>query len=419
MRILILSNLHPPVVRGGYEQACANVATALAGRGHEVRVLTSRASAPRGDPAHVARVFDLHWFVPAMVTEPGARALQLHQALCSSHANSVTLADELRRFEPDVAYVWNLFGIGVAGLLDVLARAGVPQVVHLMDRLPGYLHDNVPAHVRDVFGARGAAPWTRGRTISMSLHLLDELARDCGFVLHGRADIVPGWAAATAPAPHAPFRQDGVTRFVFAGAIEPHKGVDLAIEASAMLARTHDAFTVDFHGAGDLTRYVDHARRLGVADRLRFHGPCSQAALLDVYAARDAFLFPSWVREPFGFAPVEAAGCGTPAIITDGSGAAERFVDGVHCVKIERSATALADAMRGVVEGTIDIERLGRAAQRLAREDLSFATCLDAIERVLEGARHKWNRAALDAPMFDRLTFTRHDLSVRLRFGMI
>lgn len=419
MRILILSNLHPPVVRGGYEQACANVAAALAARGHEVRVLTSRAGWRCDDAPHVARVFDLHWFVPAMVTEPGARALQLHHALCSSHANSAALADALRRFAPDVAYVWNLFGIGAAGLLDVLARAGVPQVVHLMDRLPGYVHDNVPAHVRDVFGARGAAPWTRGRTISMSLHLLDEIARDCGFALHAHADIVPGWAAAAEPAPHAPFRQGGVTRFVFAGAIYAHKGVDLAVEASAMLARTHDAFTVDFHGAGDLTRYVDLARRLGVGDRVRFHGPCSQAALLDVYAARDAFLFPTWVREPFGFAPVEAAGCGTPAIITDGSGVAERFVDGVHCVKIERSAAALAEAMRGVIEGTVDVERLGRAAQRLAREDLAFATCLDAIERVLERARHSWDRTALDAATFDRISFTRHDLSVRLRFGMI
>lgn len=84
MRILIVSNLFPPVVYGGYEQACANVAAELDRRGHDIQVLTSYAPAEVADPPYVARDLDIHWFVHPELPDPGARTLQLHAALCSS-----------------------------------------------------------------------------------------------------------------------------------------------------------------------------------------------------------------------------------------------------------------------------------------------------------------------------------------------
>ena len=42
MRILVLSNLYPPNVVGGYERLCFEVTAGLAAMGHEMVVLTSR-----------------------------------------------------------------------------------------------------------------------------------------------------------------------------------------------------------------------------------------------------------------------------------------------------------------------------------------------------------------------------------------
>ncbi|NCC66085.1 MAG: glycosyltransferase, partial [Spirochaetia bacterium] len=41
MRILIISNLYPPHVLGGYEILCHQVVSYLLDRGHQVHVLTS------------------------------------------------------------------------------------------------------------------------------------------------------------------------------------------------------------------------------------------------------------------------------------------------------------------------------------------------------------------------------------------
>ena len=43
MRVLVISNLFPPDVIGGYELLCQDLADGLHERGHEVRVLTSHA----------------------------------------------------------------------------------------------------------------------------------------------------------------------------------------------------------------------------------------------------------------------------------------------------------------------------------------------------------------------------------------
>src|SRR5512139_2978745 len=41
MRLLFISNLYPPLERGGYEQNCQEIAVRLQQRGHQVTVLTS------------------------------------------------------------------------------------------------------------------------------------------------------------------------------------------------------------------------------------------------------------------------------------------------------------------------------------------------------------------------------------------
>ncbi len=69
--------------------------------------------------------------------------------------------------------------------------------------------------------------------------------------------------------------------------------------------------------------------------------------------------------------------------MTGTTGPAERFVDGVTALKIRRTAEALADAMRRVGRGEVDLQALGAAGRALAAGDLSFSTSVDRLEAVL------------------------------------
>ena len=99
-------------------------------------------------------------------------------------------------------------------------------------------------------------------------------------------------------------------------------------------------------------------------------------------------------------APIEAAGCGTPPIMTRNCGAAERLVDGVHCVKIERTVEELVDAMHRIIARQLDLAKIGRAARSLVASDLSFSKCLRQIEEKLQTHATGWRHEAADDKIF-------------------
>jgi glycosyltransferase involved in cell wall biosynthesis len=410
MRVLFVTNLYPPFVFGGYELACAHTAEAMAERGHQVRVLTTWCHLPQKskDPDWVHRDLDLHWFVPQS---------DIHSAFCSSYANTLQLLNTIRDFRPDVVSVWNVIGIGALAMLDLLNKIGVPWSLFLGDRVPVEIAENLSSNVLGLFGGQGSGLYKRARILSVSQHLLDEIESVSGITFPQGSDIVAGWADLSHAVPHEPYLRNGRARFVAASSVVPHKGIDLIVEASARLRDSGLDFSVDVIGDGELRRYMDMARTLQLQDHVRFLGRRSYPDLLRAYAGYDAFLCPTWERDPFPYAPLGAAGCGTPPIITRNCGTSERFVDGVHCIKIDRTAEQLADAMTSVATGRVRLARMARAGQRLMKSDLSFNRYLDRTENALREHARPWQHQAAHDPTLPLLAFLKHNLSLRLRQG--
>jgi glycosyltransferase involved in cell wall biosynthesis len=72
-----------------------------------------------------------------------------------------------------------------------------------------------------------------------------------------------------------PFAADGTVRLVYAGALTPTYELDVLLEAVAAIGRTRPevAMHLDVFGRGDAAeRLVDQAARLGLEDRVTFHG---------------------------------------------------------------------------------------------------------------------------------------------------
>ena len=163
-----------------------------------------------------------------------------------------------------------------------------------------------------------------------------------------------------------------------------HKGVGETLEAASMLVKKGiTKFSIDFYGDGEICYYQDQAILLGIRNHVKFHGPKDQSFLYTVYSSTHYFLFPTWNREPFGFAPVEAASSGCVPIITDLCGAAERLVDRVHCIKIKSDARSLYKAMEEAINHSHDYEGMSSRCQQICRSSLSLEFCLNQISDYL------------------------------------
>ena len=105
---------------------------------------------------------------------------------------------------------------------------------------------------------------------------------------------------------------------LFVGRIQPLKGVDVAVQALAQLARP-DATLIVVGGAsgdeGDAELQRVHALldEHGVRDQVRFVEPQPHHMLSTYYRAADVVVVPSR-SESFGLVALEAAACGTPVV---------------------------------------------------------------------------------------------------------
>ncbi|MGH8926732.1 MAG: glycosyltransferase, partial [Acidimicrobiia bacterium] len=107
---------------------------------------------------------------------------------------------------------------------------------------------------------------------------------------------------------------------LYAGRIQPLKGVDVAIEAFAQVQRLHPDATLLIvggpsgpKGPEEMASLRHRAALLGALSRVRFLGPLPHGLLADLYRAADLVVVPSRA-ESFGLVAAEAQACGTPVV---------------------------------------------------------------------------------------------------------
>jgi glycosyltransferase involved in cell wall biosynthesis len=412
MKVLVLSNLYPPDVTGGYELGCHQVVEALRRRGHHVEVLTSSPRTPVSAAPGVQRVFQLSDVYNSYIMERSTaltRKLYEAQAKLVNAHNCHQLLSWAEGWRPDVAYLWNLIGVGGLGLVACLHHRGVPWVWHLMDSVPTDLcacgWGPIPPLVREF--SRQA----RGSYLACSTRVLDEI-EDHGLSLRSASEVVPNWITGAQSSSCRQYLPQGKLRIVAAGQLAPHKGTDRLIAAAGLLRdRGHTNFAVDLYGKLNSPAMPDLVRRHGVEDFVTFRGPLPQSELVGRYEDYDLFAFPTWEREPFAFAPLEAAARGCVPLMTADCGNSEWFVHGVHCLKAERTPEAFANVFADVLAGRIDLEVLGWRVRSVVWRDYHLDAVLPRIEAALTRAARQPRRAVGAAAQAYRLALLAEKLT--------
>lgn len=176
--------------------------------------------------------------------------------------------------------------------------------------------------------------------------------------------------------------------FLFAGGEWRRKGLKLALEAFAKVARPGVILAV----AGDdpqRNEFRSFAESLGVMPRIRWLG--FRSDIHRIYAAADAFLFPS-AYEAFSLATIEAAATGLPVMMADISGARELLGDGRGGAIVERSAAAISAVMIEWVNHPELRQRMGIESRKKVERDFHWDRIADQTERFYERLlRHRAN----------------------------
>ena len=412
MKILVISNLYPPYQLGGYEIACRNVVNGLRKIGHEVHVLTSPSHLCETElETSVFRQLELRAFQPATIH---SKTHQIESSV-TNYTNTSIVLNHIKSFEPDCVFPFNVYGLGGLGILDALNSLNLPWVMYLMDRVPEMMKYDIHAAILAIFDAQSGGIYRKGKFISISSHLLSEIESMCKYGSVFDTDFVRAWSSILDPVISRNYGDSGILKFVNAGALLPHKGIDLIIEAAALLKdKGINNFRVDFYGEGNQGFYIDMCKQYKVFDRIFFNGLKSQVELSDIYRVSDAFLFPTHEREPFAFAPVEAAAVGCVPIMTGTCGNAEGFVDGIHCLKIKRSGKSLAFTMAKICENPLILRDTGKSTQVLTRQDLSFEHSLNNIEQSLKTAIFRKSCRKKLTWKIHNLCYLKHNLTLRI-----
>jgi glycosyltransferase involved in cell wall biosynthesis len=114
------------------------------------------------------------------------------------------------------------------------------------------------------------------------------------------------------------------TNFLFLSRIHPKKRLELLIESLAGLEGTSRQWFLDVAGEGEkkyLDNLQDYAVRLGVDDKIRWHGHVTGMTKEKLLSKSDWFVLPS-SSENFGIAALEAMASGLPVIVSSEVGIA-------------------------------------------------------------------------------------------------
>jgi glycosyltransferase involved in cell wall biosynthesis len=374
VRLLVITDLFPPIAFGGYERTCADLVHGLRAH-HDVMVLTSdlrREAAP-----------SLGWVRRELAYLGPQRRHLVRVPKAAAQAGAVTQR-LLTEFRPDLVYVSSCVVASQAAPC-VAVQAGVPVVYRLSELWFAstlYRSDRFVGHLLP--GQYGVhRPWSwLVRAVNRHPALRLDPARParvaiswCSEDLRARVTLPPsvepilertihsGIAGPFASLPRRPSRRPTIA---YVGRVTTAKGADVAVRALAALRRRHgiDArLMLAGHCQPAMARRVRRlAGELGVAETVELAGPLSTEQVARLLQRVHAVVVPTVTHEAFGRICVEAALARVPVVASCIGGIPEALRDEEHALLFpptdsDACAAALAATLNDPASAELRVRR--------------------------------------------------------------
>jgi len=325
MRILLGCDTFYPDVNGA-TRFTERLAAGLVARGHEVHVVTpatgdtepgTRTEVIEGAPMIVHRFPSLRWYPHPWLryTWPTVSKRLSREAIAA--------------IKPDVVHIQSHIMNG-RYLLKALRGSGI-RVIATNHTMPENVleHTSLPDPLNRLF-----ARWSWAdvdRQLSQAARVTTPTRNAADYLeAHTRIrDVIPVSNGIDASRYTPDFGPRTENRILFVGRVEHEKHIDVLIRALALLPEDLDA-KLDIVGDGDVGKHLQHlAQRLGVEDRVTFHGWVSDEELKALYTSASCFAIAS-IAELQSIATLEAMSSGLPIVAADAMALPHLVEDGVN-----------------------------------------------------------------------------------------
>ncbi len=398
MKILVLTNLYPPHVLGGYEILCEQVCRLLQESGHTLHVLTSdHGLAPTEPKQEVANGISIDRALTLYVPfdKPAERCRQERSVL--GKQNTKATQDAIRGFQPDVIFVWSMLRVTIAPAKAAEA-SGIPTVYTFND-------ENICSYQAAKFelSPRKAAAWLLDATMRqitldglrfpistcISQRLKDNLL-ERGLPIQNSRVIYQGIPIERFPLKAEPgvIPPGQPARLLYAGQLHHYKGVHTILEAAKTLCERGVEFSIDLAGDGPAPYKAELKREADASGAtVRFLGKQGHEAMPALYREHDIFLFPSIWPEPFGLTHLEAMASGLPVVSTAGGGQGEFLRDGENALVFkEADSDGLAAAILRLIENPDLRLKIALEGRRTVEQQFTLSDYVARLDGFLKEA---------------------------------
>jgi glycosyltransferase involved in cell wall biosynthesis len=368
VRILHVSKKFPPVV-GGDATAVSALASAQSRKGHDVHVLVYRADGLQATER-------VHPVGPVQTPE-GLDRVGLRRVR-GMRAMRAWAHEHLASLRPDLVHAHAVdVGASVAGI----ARSqGIPVVL----TCHGLWFPNRPRWSPLGWLERSLLRRGYDAITTVDRASAKEL-RDLGW---SNAIVVPNGVDLSEFI--GSDSHDGTTRILFVGRHVYQKGIDVLLEAAALVrSRIAEPFVLELAGDGpERSRMERRAMDLGLGDVARFLGSLSRPDLLRAYHRATAFVLPSRF-EGFPLVILEAWAASLPVIATAVGGVPDLCDKGNAWLVPPESPTALADAIVSLALDPARRRELGTRGRAAVQGRYTWEVIAYAYEEVYASCRRQ------------------------------
>lgn len=388
MKILIVTNLFPPHVLGGYEILCHQVVQELKKRGHEITVLTS----DEGNiPSSEGVVRSLKVFQSFDQKVEGSMR---KEKLRTCHHNKAVMRQVLATNSYDVIFHWSMLRLTPAAA-RVAEQSSIPVVYTFNDEHPsGYIPARMGRSLHSLLRWMLDAMLFQSLT-NRSLHYthttcISKLLKDnlikAGMPIQESEVIYQGIPIEQFPQRTHTRKQGEPLRLLYAGQLHHYKGVHTLLQALARDTGTAYQCTIVGAGPKDYEQELKTAAQ-ALPIKVEFLGRVDHKQMSTVYQAHDVLVFPSIWPEPFGLTHLEAMASGLAVISTVNGGQGEFLQEGVNALTFEPSqADRLADQLRRLAGDETLYQNLVKQGRRTVEDGFSFTRYVDDLEALLKKA---------------------------------